>query len=430
MVMTGLSKKTLASFNLENESRFLSDFFPTVKNEDWKYTNLKKYIPESIIAQPFENIIDEELTKKLEKKINNIIANKNVIFFIDGVFQKKYSNVPDGVKINKLFVEDCGLKTLYMNQAGTEFSCADEKSYGGFLNFTNNTKLIELNSYLSNYPYIIKFDDSYVNETRIKVIHSFTNKEAFFNQNRVLFLVEKNANVLVHEEVLNFGKENSAFNMVSEIICLENSSLEYFSTQKDSSKSNLINTVFCTQQKNSTSNFNIFSIDGKLIRNNIQVDLLGENSSSSVSGTSLSKSSQHLDNFITISHMVENCKSSQLFKSVYDDNSSGAFCGKIFVEKGAQQTEAFQQNNNLMVSKNSSVNAKPQLEIFADDVVCSHGCTIGAIDDDILFYLQSRGIKKEEAIKVLIAAFLNDQISNIKNDEIKTEISSLFFKNQ
>jgi Fe-S cluster assembly protein SufD len=430
MVMTGLSKKTLASFNLENESGFLSDFFPTVKNEDWKYTNLKKYIPESIIAQPFENIIDEELTKKLEKKINNIIANKNVIFFIDGVFQKKYSNVPDGVKINKLFVEDCGLKTLYMNQAGTEFSCADEKSYGGFLNFTNNTKLIELNSYLSNYPYVIKFDDSYVNDSRIKVIHSFTNKEAFFNQNRVLFLVEKNANVLIHEEVLNFGKENSVFNMVSEVICLENSSLEYFSTQNDSSKSNLINSIFCTQQKNSTSNFNIFSNDGKLIRNNIQVDLLGENSSSNVKGTSLSKSSQHLDNFITISHMVENCKSSQLFKSVYDDNASGAFCGKIFVEKGAQQTEAYQQNNNLMISKNSSVNAKPQLEIFADDVVCSHGCTIGAIDDDILFYLQSRGIKKEEAIKVLIAAFLNDQISNIRNNEIKTEISNLFLKNQ
>ena len=102
-------------------------------------------------------------------------------------------------------------------------------------------------------------DSSYVNDSRIKVIHGFTNKEAYFNQNRVLFLVEKNANVLVHEEVLNFGKENSVFNMVSEIICLENSSLEYFSTQNDSSKSNLINSIFCTQQKNSKSNFNIFS---------------------------------------------------------------------------------------------------------------------------------------------------------------------------
>ena len=150
--MTGLSKQTRASFNLENESGFLSDFFPTVKNEDWKYTNLKKYIPESIIAQPFENIIDEALTKKLEKKINNAIANKSVIFFIDGVFQKKYSNIPDGVKINKLFVEDCGLKTLYMNQAGVEFGCTDEKSYGGFLNFTNNTKLIELKFLFKQLP--------------------------------------------------------------------------------------------------------------------------------------------------------------------------------------------------------------------------------------------------------------------------------------
>ena len=127
--------------------------------------------------------------------------------------------------------------------------------------------------------------------------------------------------------------------------------------------------------------------------------------------------------------MIENCKSNQLFKSVYDGNSSGSFCGKIFVEKGAQQTEAFQQNNNLMISKGARVNAKPQLEIFADDVVCSHGCTIGALDELALFYLRSRGIPEKEAIDLLITAFLNESISSIENNEIKTKLSKLFLKN-
>ncbi len=136
----------------------------------------------------------------------------------------------------------------------------------------------------------------------------------------------------------------------------------------------------------------------------------------------------HLDNFITISHLAENCKSNQFFKSVYTEASSGVFCGKIYVERGAQKTEAFQQNNNLMISKKASVNTKPQLEIFADDVVCSHGCTIGAIDEVALFYLRSRGIPKKEAVNLLIIAFLSELILRIENKLIRNELSALFLK--
>jgi len=125
---------------------------------------------------------------------------------------------------------------------------------------------------------------------------------------------------------------------------------------------------------------------------------------------------------------VENCKSNQFFKSVYTEASSGVFCGKIYVEKGAQKTEAFQQNNNLMISKKASVNTKPQLEIFADDVVCSHGCTIGAIDEVALFYLRSRGIPKKEAVNLLITAFLSELILRIENKLIRNELSALFLK--
>ena len=426
--MTGFKKTLKPSFNIEKESNFILDFFPSIKNEDWKYTNLKKFIPDSISMQPFK-ANNDNLLKKLKNSVNNKLTEKNVIYFLDGVFQSKISDVPHGLKVTQLVKSENNVAKLYLNQAGLNFNTKENDSYCGFLNFLEKTKLIELNAYLTDSPYQLTFNSSFSSEIPLKIIHGFSNKNAFFNQSRLLFLLEKNSTVLIHEEVVNLGELGAVFNMVSEFSCLENSSLEFYTTQNDLTKSCLINSVFCAQQKNSSTNFNVFSLNGKLMRNNILVDLIGERCKSNVLGTSLLKGAEHLDNFITISHLVGNCKSNQLFKSVYDGASSGSFCGKIFVKKGAQQTEAFQQNNNLMVSTKSNVNAKPQLEIFADDVVCSHGCTIGAIDEKALFYLRSRGITEKEAINLLITAFLNELITNIENNEIKMKLSNLFLKN-
>ena len=428
--MTGFKKTLTPKFNIESESNFIVDFFPSVKNEDWKYTNLKKFIPESISVQPFKTIENQNTLINLNKFYKNqSVPKKNVVFFIDGVLQEDLSDIPFGLKIKRFTTNETKTQSLYLNKSGLSFNAAKNGFYQGFSSFLKKNKLVELNAYLTDLPYLLTFSDSFSQENPLKIIHAFSNQNAFFNQNRLLFLIEKNSKVLIEEEVINFGVENCVFNMVSEFICLENSSLNFYATQNDLTKSSLINTIFCAQQKNSSSNFNVFSLNGKLIRNNILVELLGVKSSSNVFGTSLLRGSQHLDNFITISHLIESCKSNQLFKSVYDGNSSGSFCGKIFVEKGAQQTEAFQQNNNLMISKGARVNAKPQLEIFADDVVCSHGCTIGALDELALFYLRSRGIPEKEAIDLLITAFLNESISSIENNEIKTKLSKLFLKN-
>jgi len=425
--MIGFKKAPKPSFNIEKESDFILDFFPSIKNEDWKYTNLKKFIPGSISMQPFR-ANNDSLLKKLENSASGGLTEKNVIYFLDGVFQSNISDVPRGLKIGQLVKSENTVAKLYLNQAGLNFNTKENDSYFGFSNFLEKTKLIELNAYLTDSPYLLTFNSSFSSEIPLKIIHGFSNKRAFFNQSRLLFLLEENSNVIVHEEVVNLGEAGAVFNMVSEFSCLENSSLEFYTTQNDLTKSCLINSVFCAQQKNSSTNFNIFSLGGKLMRNNILVDLMGEQSKSNVLGVSLLKGSEHLDNFVTISHLVENCKSGQLFKSVYDGTSSGSFCGKIFVAKGAQQTEAFQQNNNLMVSAKSNVNTKPQLEIFADDVVCSHGCTIGAIDERALFYLRSRGIAEKEAINLLITAFLNESISNVENNDIKAGLVKLFLK--
>ena len=429
--MTGFKRKLKPTLNVSKESDFILDFFPGIKNEDWKYTNLKKFVPNNITVKPFEKINNPVLLNQVEQFFKSKqIPKKNVVVFLDGVLQKKLSNTSVGLKVERLAVSESLEQPLYLNKTSLSFKKKEHNSCVGFTDFLNKTKLVELNSYLTDSPYLLTFDDSFSNKEPLRVVHFYSNQNAFFNQNRLLFLLEKNSNALIHEEIVNLGESNSVFNMVSEFVCLEGSSLDCYVTQNDLTGSSIINSVFCTQEKNSSTNFNVFSLNGKLIRNNVLVELLGECSSSNVFGTSLLSNSEHLDNFITISHLVENCRSNQLFKSVYGGSSTGSFCGKIFVEKGAQQTEAFQQNNNLMVSKKASVNAKPQLEIFADDVVCSHGCTIGAIDEEALFYLLSRGIPEEVAVSLLISAFLNESISNIKNDDIKTELAKLFLKDR
>ncbi len=427
--MIGSKKEFQPHFNFDKKSNFISDFLPGIKNEDWRYTNLKKFIPENAEMQPLTAFIKQEDLNKIITSNEFKVPEKNVIFFLNGVLQESASDIPHGVFVKKINDKVNNNRTLYMDKGAGEFSADEKNSYAGFSGFLEKNRIIELNTLLTSSPYIIHFDHGFDSKNNIKIIHGFTNEGGWFNQERCLYFIECDCEISIQQEVVNFGEANSVFNIVSEIICKEETKLNMYMGQNDPTNSSTINTIFCAQHKNSTSNFNIFSVDGKLIRNNILVNMMNENCCSNVYGTSLLENQQHLDNFILISHLVESCKSNQLFKSVYGGDTTGSFCGKIYVEKNAQQTEAFQQNNNLMISKNSSVNAKPQLEIFADDVVCSHGCTIGAIDEKSLFYLRSRGVPEKEAINLLINAFITDSISIIKIEEIRNEVKKLFFKN-
>ncbi|NOQ92075.1 MAG: Fe-S cluster assembly protein SufD, partial [Flavobacteriaceae bacterium] len=167
------------------------------------------------------------------------------------------------------------------------------------------------------------------------------------------------------------------------------------------------------------------SFGGKLIRNNLEFYHEGEHITSNLNGITIIGNKQHVDNHTLVNHKFENCESHELYKGIYDDASTGVFNGKVIVEKEAQKTNAFQQNNNVLIGDKASINAKPQLEIFADDVKCSHGCTIGQLDEKALFYLQSRGIPKREAKALMLFAFGNDVVEKIKIPALKTRISKL-----
>jgi Fe-S cluster assembly protein SufD len=179
------------------------------------------------------------------------------------------------------------------------------------------------------------------------------------------------------------------------------------------------------QGANSNVSTHSVSLGGLLVRNEVNAKLAGEGCEATVNGFYLLEENQHLDNHTLIEHAQPNCTSHELYKGILGGSSQGVFRGKIHVHKIAQKTDAFQTNQNLLVSENANANAKPQLEIYADDVKCSHGVTIGQLDEDAIFYLRARGIGKENARNLLVHAFANDIINRVKVDPIRKHLEGL-----
>ena len=204
--------------------------------------------------------------------------------------------------------------------------------------------------------------------------------------------------------------------------------MDYYKIQNDLSTASLIDNTYISQEKNSNVSVHTFSLGGKLIRNNLNFYLKGEHCHSTLKGVTLLEDQQHVDHYTLVDHISPNCESHQDYKGVFSEGSKGVFNGKIHVDQLAQKTNAFQQNNNILLDDKATVNTKPQLEIFADDVKCSHGCTVGQMDDDALFYLMSRGIPKKEARALMTYAFANNVLESVELPVLKKRINKLIAK--
>ena len=214
-------------------------------------------------------------------------------------------------------------------------------------------------------------------------------------------------------------------NSVTEIFAGKRAIVDYYKIQNDRKTASLIDSTYVKQLQQSVASVNTFSFGGSLTRNNLEFYQEGEHITSNLNGITIIEDKQLVDNHTLVNHKFPNCESHELYKGIYFDSSTGVFNGKVIVDKEAQKTNAFQQNDNILIDDKASINAKPQLEIFADDVKCSHGCTIGQLDEDSLFYLRSRGIPKKEANALLLYAFANDALQKIKIPELKTRITKI-----
>jgi len=275
--------------------------------------------------------------------------------------------------------------------------------------------------------YTISVSDNSIIENPIEILF-FNTVEGNFTQFRNILVVGKNSEVKFIEKIQNIDCNSSFANHFTKIDCDRNSKVEYNKIQNNTYNSRLIDSMDIYQKEDSVCNINTLIFGGEFVRNNLNFEQNGTNSESNMNGVSVLNNSQLVDNHTFVDHKSAYCRSNEMYKGVYLDKSKGVFNGKIMVRQDSQKIDAFQANNNLLLSENATINSKPQLEIYADDVKCSHGCTIGQLDEDALFYMRSRGIGIKEAEAILTYAFASEAINNITIDKVVLLAKNLLAK--
>ena len=386
--------------------------FPTKKLEDWKYTSLR-----TLTKTNFSVFPKEDINLKLEEVKQYILQDVDTykIVFVDGVYNAYLSETThEGIDV-------CLLSAALTKR---KFSPVVKKYFNQIAE--KEESLTALNTAFTKEGAYIYVPQGKVVEKPVQIIHFATDKNpSMILQPRNLIVLEKNAEIQIVERHQSLTAEATFTNVVSEIFTEQNAQLDYYKIQNDNAEASLIDSTYISQQKHSHAKVHTFSFGGKLTRNNLNFYHKAPEINSTMKGITLIEGKQFVDHHTLVHHAHPNSESHQDYKGIYADNATGVFNGKIIVEKEAQKTNAFQQNNNILMDDKASINTKPQLEIFADDVKCSHGCTIGQLDEDALFYLQTRGIPKKEARGLLTYAFANNVLQSVQIDSVKKRINKL-----
>ncbi|MCP4052426.1 MAG: Fe-S cluster assembly protein SufD [Mesoflavibacter sp.] len=385
--------------------------FPTKKDEAWKYTSLNSILKHDYSVFPKqENAIEYSDIKQYF--IHDIDTYK--IVFIDGKYSSHLSQTThEGLDV--CLMSAALTKPKYQLVIENYFNKVAEKD-----------GLSSLNTAFSQEGAFIHVPKNKVVNKPIQIVHFSTgNESALMLQPRNLIVVDENSHVQIIERHQSLTDNPVLTNSVTEIFANKRAIVDYYKIQNDNLNASLIDNTFVEQKQESFASVHTFSFGGKLTRNNLNYYQNGERIDSTLKGVTIIGEKQHVDHNTLVHHIEPNCESHQDYKGIFDDNATGVFNGKVIVEKEAQKTNAFQSNNNILVSDKATINTKPQLEIFADDVKCSHGCTIGQLDESALFYLKSRGIPEKEARGLLMFAFSNNVLSSVKIPELKQRITKL-----
>ena len=390
---------------------FEAEGFPNKKQEAWKYTSLNAILKNDFSVFPKR---EEALEYKDVKQyfIHDIDSYK--IIFVDGKYSSHLSETThDGIDVclmsaalskpkYKLIIDN------YFNKIATKDG------------------LSSLNTAFSSEGAYIHIPKNKVAEKPIQIIHFSTGSEAaLMLQPRNLVVVDENSHVQIIERHQSLTENPVLTNSVTEIFVNKRAIVDYYKIQNDKQTATLIDNTFINQKQESLAKLHTFSFGGKLIRNNLNFYQNGERIDSTMKGITIIGDKQHVDHNTLVHHIEPNCESHQDYKGIFNDNSTGVFNGKVVVEREAQKTNAFQANNNILLSDKATINTKPQLEIFADDVKCSHGCTIGQLDESAMFYLRTRGIPENEARGLLMYAFSNNVLDSVKIPELKQRITKI-----
>lgn len=388
--------------------QFEKQGFPTIKNEYWKYTSLRKYLKEDY------QLLHEKAPAVDYKQVKNYFLHQTECYslvFINGVFSSFLSETThDGMDI--CILSAALEKEKYMAVVEEYFNKLIKDEQG----------LCQLNTAFAREGAYIKIPKNKVVEKPIQILNFNTQTTPQWRQPRNLIVIEENAEAQIIERHQSLVDSKIFTNSVSEIYLDKNARLNYYKIQDDRAATSQIDHSMILQQSNSTATVNTFSFGGQLLRNNLSFSQQGSGCESNLNGISILKGKQHADNNTIIGHNAPDCTSNEMYRGIYEEQSTGVFNGRVWVHQEAQRINAFQQNDNILVGDKATVNTKPQLEIFADDVKCSHGCTIGQLDESALFYMQQRGIPKESAKSLLMYAFAGGAVQDIKISELKNNV--------
>ena len=386
--------------------------FPSLKNEEWKYTNMLPVISEELRPA------SKELTIQSLSDLNLDFISKEafVIILQNGYLNKDISalnNLPTGLRIKN--ISDCASDPIF-NIHFAKYADSNVDAFAAL-----NT------SFYNEGVFIHVEKDCKIDQPIYIINYTTAGEESVITYPRCLVVAGKHAKASI--EWITISPERmrgTAFiNAVNEIVVEENAFINFCILQNDQESVSQVCNTYAVQEKDSHFNINTITTGGNKVRNKLHITLDGVNTETHLFGLAMGSGTQLIDNHTAVMHAKPHCFSNQIYKTILDGSSQGVFNGKIFVMKDAQKTNAYQSSKNILLSDEASMFAKPQLEIFADDVKCSHGATTGQIDAEALFYLRTRGIGIERAKALLNLAFAADVINNIPNELLRNHIMAL-----
>lgn len=409
--LNGENSKAFHQLRVKGSENLVKSGFPTTRNEDYKYTSFARVFNKEYALPTEESITQQDKDRTTALYKNEIGGDR--LCFINGIYQAELSTTTQP-----------GLSVHVLDQMNEEEPLHKEAMsvWKTLLNESDNS-FLQLNAGLTKHGLVIEIERGKEIEKPLQLLFYYTDSEqALITNPQLLFLTRENSRVTVFEQHVcsdNNDKPTVFANIAERVLVEKYASFSHFKIQETGLEDFIIHNMIVSQNANSHFYSLTADLGGRIVRNNLEVHLKESNTNTDMFGLFIGREDQHIDNQTFLDHAIPHCESREWYKGVLTGKSRGVFNGKVLVRQDAQKTNAFQQNNTLLCSDHARMDSKPQLEIYADDVKCSHGATIGHLEEGILFYLMSRGLNRDEAGSLVKIAFLSEVFESVNNGSIK-----------
>ena len=395
-------------------ARFCEVGFPTTKNEDWRFTNVN-----AIAQTPFQLARDarrSEATYSDTLDACRIPGAACQLVFLNGRFAPELSdlgNLPPGVRVGSL------AQSIVQDDASLE------PHLGRYLNIERDAFSALNTAFIEDGAYVYLPRGTVLEAPICFLFISLPGKDPEMTNPRNLIVAENATEASIVEDYVSLGSGVSFSNVVTELVAGEDAVISHYMIEREDRQTFNVSTLRSQQSRSSNVSSHSVLLGGGLVRNNIHPVLAGEGGECLINGLFIGNGHQHMDNYMLVEHASPHCGSRQFYNGILDGHSHGVFHGRIIVHKDAQKTDAKQTNRNLLLSDDAQIDTKPQLEIYADDVKCTHGATIGQVEENALFYMRSRGIEETEARSLLLLAFANECLDRMKCAPVRDYLRDL-----